>query len=145
MANKLILDSEEERSHEIEDMNNTALTLVDPKVKIPIGNQIVGASDREDKWPKLVKDPCLQIVQYPTPTMVLAKGNIVDTEKTIIEHYKFLNVQAEKEREITKDELRSSQPPHLVSALDKKSQLMKTVVIQPPIDGDPQTKKVTEF
>ena len=59
MSNKLILDGEEERSHEIEDMDNTALTLVDPKVKIPIGQQIVGASDREGKWPKLVKDPCL--------------------------------------------------------------------------------------
>ena len=56
-----------------------------------------------------------------------------------------MNVQDEKEREITKYELRITQPPQLVSALDKKSQLMKIAVIQPPIAGDPQTKKVIEF
>ena len=110
-ANKLVLSGEEERSDEIEDMDNIALTIVDPKGKRPMGQQIIGASDRKAKRPKLVKDPFLQIVEYPTPTMELAKGKIVDTEKTIVEQYNFLNDQARKEREITKDELRSTQSP----------------------------------
>ena len=42
-----------------------------------------------------------------------------------------MNDQARKEREITEDELRSTQSPQLVSALDKKSQLMKIATIQP--------------
>ena len=69
----------------------------------------------------LVKDTFLQIVEYPTPTMELSKGKVVDTKKTIVEHYNFLNVQARKERDITEDELRSTQLSELVSALDKKS------------------------
>ena len=84
-------------------------------------------------------------MEYPTPTMELSKGKIVDTEKTIVEHYNFLNDQARKEREITEDDLRGTQYPHLVRALYKKSQLMKIAVIQPPIAIDPQSKKVTKF
>ena len=93
----------------------------------------------------LVKNPFLQIVEYPTPTMELAKGKSVDTKKTIIEHYNFLIVKARKDMEIIEDQLRSTQPPQLISSLDKKIHLMKIAVIQPPIVGDPQTKKVTEF
>ena len=137
MANKLVLVGEKERSNEVEDMENTSLTIVDPKGKITMGKHIVGASDKKVKRPKLVKDPFLQIVEFPTPIVELSKGKIVDTEKTIVEHYNFLNVQARKEREITEYELRITQYPHLVSALDKKTQLMKIAVVKPPIVGDP--------
>jgi hypothetical protein len=41
--------------------------------------------------------------------------------------------------------LRSTQPPQLISALDKKSQMMKIVVIQPATVGNVQNKKITEF
>ena len=50
-----------------------------------------------------------------------------------------------REREIVGDKLRSTQPRKLISALDKKSHLMKIPVIQPPLTGDPQGKKITEF
>ena len=60
---------------------------------------------------KVFKDPFLQIVDYPTPTMETAVGEKVDTEKTLIEHYGSLKLQASQEREITKERLRSIQPP----------------------------------
>ena len=72
-------------------------------------------------------------------------GNQVDTEKTLIEHYGSLKLQASQEREITEEKLRSIQPPQLISALDKKSQMMKIVVIQPAMVGEVQRKKITEF
>ena len=50
-----------------------------------------------------------------------------------------------REIEIVGDKLRSTQPPQFISALDKKSHLMKIVVIQPPVTGDPQGKKIIEF
>ena len=70
---------------------------------------------------KLFKDPFLQIVDYPTPTMETTIGEEVDTEKTLIEYYVSLKLQASQEREMTEENLRSTQPPHLISALDKKS------------------------
>jgi len=38
-------------------------------------------------------------VEYPAPSMIVDEGKIVDTEKYIVEHYNYLNVQARKERE----------------------------------------------
>ena len=77
--------------------------------------------------------------------MELTKGKEVDTEKTILEHYNSLKVQSSQERELTEKRLRSTQPPQLISALDKKIQLMKIAVIQPPSIVDPQNKKIIEF
>ena len=91
---------------------------------------------------KLFKDPFLQIVDYPTPTMETVIGEEVDTEKTLIEHYGSLKLQASQEREMTEEKLRSTQPPQLISALDKNSQMMKIVVIQPATVGDAQNKKI---
>lgn len=53
-----------------------------------------GNIDKEHKQPKIVKDSFWQVVEYPTPTMELTKGKEVDTEKTILEHYNSLKVQA---------------------------------------------------
>ena len=50
---------------------------------------------------KLFKDPFLQIVDYPTPTMETSRGEEVDTEKTLLEHYGSLKLQESQEREIT--------------------------------------------
>ena len=77
--------------------------------------------------------------------MELTKGKEINTEKTILEHYNSLKVQAILERELTLERLRITQPPQLNSDLDKKSQLMKIVVIHPPGIGDPQNKKINEF
>ena len=69
-------------------------------------------------------------------------GEQVDREKTMIEHYGSLKLQASQKREITEEKLRSTQPPQLISALDKKSHMMKIVVIQPITVGDSQKKKI---
>ena len=94
---------------------------------------------------KVFKDPFLQIVDYPTPTMETIIGEQVDAEKTLLEHYGSLKLQGSQEREITEEKLRSTQPPQLLSALNKKNQLMKIVVIQLAIVGEVQKKKITEF
>jgi hypothetical protein len=49
---------------------------------------------------KLFKDPFLQIVDYPTPTMETTIGEEVDIEKTLIEQYGSLKLQVGQEREI---------------------------------------------
>lgn len=48
----------------------------------------------------------------------------------------------EKKEKIIGDKLGRTQTPQLISAIDKKSHLMKIVVIQPPITGDPQGKRL---
>ena len=63
----------------------------------------------------------------------------------MLEHYGSLKLQASQEREITEEKSRSTQPPQLISTLDKKSQLMKIVVIQPTTIGEAQKKKIIEF
>ena len=50
-----------------------------------------------------------------------ATGKKTDTEKTLIEHYCSLKLQAIKEREVTEEGIRSTQSPQLISALDRKS------------------------
>ena len=92
----------------------------------------------------MAKEPSLHIVEHPTSNIIVAKGKLVNTQ-SIVEHYNYLNVQARKDRENKEDKLKSTQPPQLISALDKESQLMKIAVIQPPIAGDVQSEKVTEF
>ena len=78
----------------------------------------------------------MQIVDYPTPTMEIVIGEKVDAEKTLIEHYGSLKLQASQEREITEEKLRSTKPPQLISSLSKKSQMMKIPMIQPTTVGD---------
>ena len=147
MANKLTFLYDQEKLNEPKNMDITPLVLADDKGKRKIGQQIltINTSIPTSKKPKIVKDPFLQVVEYPTPTMELAKGKEIGTEKTILEHYSSLKAQASKERELTEERLRSTQPPQLISALDKRSQLMKITVIQPPRIGDPQNKKITGF
>ena len=59
----------------------------------------------------------------------------IDTEKTLIQHYSSLKLHANQERDVIEEEVRSTQSPQLISALDRKSQMMKIVVIQPTTVG----------
>ena len=86
MANKLTLSSEEEISNDNEEMDTTAMIIVDDKGKSPMEIIESSASDRKDKKPKLVKEPFLQVVEYPTPNMIVDEGKTTDTEKYIVKH-----------------------------------------------------------
>ena len=70
---------------------------------------------------KVFKDPFLQIVDYPTPTMENVAGKKIDIEKTVIQHYSSLKLQANQERDVIEEGVRSTQSPQLTSALDRKS------------------------
>ena len=123
------------------DLVNTSDPLNDPKGK---RKMIIGplattnSTGLSPKKLKVFKDPFLQIVDYPTPTMEIDVGKKVHTKKTLIEHYGSLKLQASQKRDITEERLRSTQPPQLISPLDKKSQMMMIVVIQPPTVGEDQ-------
>lgn len=56
-----------------------------------------------------------------------------------------MKLQESQERGITGEKLRSTQPPQFISALDKKSQMMKIVVTQLATVGEAQKKKITKF
>ena len=133
------------------DLATTSNSQTDPKGKRKVGQDpmiITTTTSPSVKKLTLFKDPFLQIVDYPTeptPTMETVIGEHVDTEKTLIEHYGSLKLQESREREITEEKLRSTQPPQLISALDKKSKMMKIAVIQPTTIGDAQKKKITYF
>ena len=60
---------------------------------------------------KVFKDPFLHTVDYPTPTMETIIGEQVDIERTFLEHYGSLKLQASHEREIIEEKLRSTQHP----------------------------------
>lgn len=145
MTNKLTLPSDLDRQSEMMDLTTTSNVQTYPKGKRKVGQDpmIATTTSPTTKKLKLFKDPFLQIVDYPTPTMETVIGEQVDIEKTLIEHYGSLKMQASQEREITEEKFRSTQPPQLISALDKKSQMMKITVIQPTIVGDAQKKKIT--
>lgn len=148
LANKLTLHTDPDRQIEMMDLVTTSDPLSDPKRKrkmsmVPLATTT--STSPSPKMLKIFKDPFLQIVDYPTPTMETIVGKKVDTEKTLIEHYDSLKLEASQEREITEERLRSIQPPQLISALDKKSQMMKIGVIQPANVGESQRKKITQF
>ena len=100
----------------------TPLVPTDAKGNKNIGQDdiITSTTSPSVKNPKLFKNAFLQVVEYPTPTMETTRGEEVDTEKTLLEHYGSLKLQASQEREITKERLRSTQPAQLINALDKK-------------------------
>ena len=94
MANKLTFLTNEEKLNEPQSMDITLLVLADDKGKRKVGQEIglVSTSNPTTKKLKIVKDPFLQVVEYPTPTMELEEGKEIDTEKTILEHYSSLKV-----------------------------------------------------
>ena len=125
----------------------TSIVQTDPKGKRKVAQDpmITNTSSPSAKKLKLFKDPFMQIVDYPTPTMEIEKGEEVDTKKRLIGNYGSLKLQESKERDMTEARLRSTQPPKLISALDKKSQMMKITILQPAAIGDVHNKKIIEF
>ena len=104
LANKLTLPTDPDRKTEMMDLVTTTDPLTDPKGKRKVSQvplvTTTFASPSANKL-KVFKDPFLQIVDYPTPTMETIVGKQVDTEKTLLEHYGSLKLQASQEREIT--------------------------------------------
>ena len=148
MVKKLTLPSDPDKQSEMIDLETTSNVQSDPKEKRKVGQDPIittTTASPSTKKLKLFKGPFLQIVDYPTPTKEIVIGEQVDTEKTMIEHYGSLKLQASQEREFTEEKLRSTQPPQLISALDKKIQMMKIVVIQKTTFGDDRKKKITEL
>ena len=130
------------------DLETNSNPQTDPKGKGKVGQDpmiTTTSASPSTKKLKVFKDPFLQIVDYPTPTMETIIGEQVDTEKTLIENYVSLKLQESQEREITEEKFRSTQPPQLISALDKKIQMMKIVMIQQATVGEAQKKKITEL
>ena len=147
MANKITLPSGPNRQNEMMNLATTSTVQTDTKGKRNIGQDlmITRTTSPLSKNLKLFKDPFFQIVDYPTTTMETTTGEEANTRKTLIENYGSLKLQASQERQLTKEIFRSIQPPQLISALDKKSQMMKIAIIQPTTIGDVQNKKITEF
>ena len=148
LANQLTLHTDPDRETYMTDLITTPNPSTDSKGKRKMGLipfPIITSTSSSPKRLKFFKDPFLQIVDYPTPTMENATGKEIDNEKTLMQHYSSLKLQANEERDDIEEEIRSTQPSQLISDLDRKSQVMKIVVIQPAIVGEAQKKKITEF
>ena len=114
MANKLTLPSNPIRQSEIMNLVTALNPQTDPKGKIKVGQDPMITTTFASPLAKkleVFKDPFLQIEDYPTPTMETVIGEQADTEKNLTEHYGSLKLQSSQEREITKEILRSTQPP----------------------------------
>ena len=123
LANKLTLHTDLDRETEMMDLITTPNPSTDPKEKrktslIPF--PVVTSTSPSPKKLKVCNDPFLQIVDYPTPTMENDAGKKIDNEKTLIQHYSSLKLQAIQERYVIEEEVRSTQSPQLISALDRK-------------------------
>ena len=79
LANKLALSNEDEESYIIEEMDTTSMVIIDDKGKSPMEITKGSVVDKKAKNPRLVKETFLQVVEYPTPNMIVDEGNIVDT------------------------------------------------------------------
>lgn len=147
MANELSFPPTLLQIEQAQDMEILTVVPSGDKGKRKVGEELplVNTQVTTSKKLRAVKDPFIQVVEYSTPTMKTEKGKVIDTEKAILERYSSLNMQAEKERHATQEQLRATQPQQLVTALDKKSQMMKVVVIQPLVKRETPNKKITEF
>lgn len=82
MVNKLTLPTYPNRKSEMMDLVTTSYPLIDPKGKMKVSQvpfvTTTSASPSSKKL-KVFKDPFLQIVDYPTPTLDTIVGEQVDT------------------------------------------------------------------
>ena len=92
--------------------------------------KLIQRTKGEKKY-KVSSEPIFQIMEYASSNIIVTKGKSVEIEKSIVEHYNYLNFQDKKERENKEDSLRSLQLPQLTSALDKRNQSRNIAVIQP--------------
>ena len=84
MANKLTLHTDPDRETKMMDLITTPNPSTDPKGKrkmslIPF--PVITSTSPSPKRLEFFKDPFLQIVDYPTPTMENSTGKKIDTEK----------------------------------------------------------------
>ena len=82
MANKLTLPSDPDRQSEMMDLGTTSNVQTDQKGKRKVGQDpkiTTTTASPSTKKLKLFRDPFLQIVDYPTPTMETIIGEQVDT------------------------------------------------------------------
>ena len=77
MANKLTLPTNPDRKSEMMDLVTTSDPLTDPKGKRKVGQAslvTITYASPSAKTLKVFKNPFLQIVDYPTPTMETVVG-----------------------------------------------------------------------
>jgi hypothetical protein len=84
VANKLALSSEDEESDDVEEMDTTSMITVDDKGKRPMEITESNVVDKKAKKTRLVKEPFLQVVEYPTPNMTVDEGKTIDTKKNYL-------------------------------------------------------------
>ena len=104
LANKITLPTDLDRQTEMMDLLTTTDPMIDAKGKRKVSQvPLVSTTSTSPSAKKLkvFKDPFLQILDYPTPTMEIVIGEQVDTKKTLLEHQGSLKLHASQEREIT--------------------------------------------
>ena len=121
-------------------------TLID-KGKRKMGEDVIitDLQTISTKKTREMKNLLGKVKEYATPTITTKDGKVIDTEKTIREHYANLAAASEVKRNQVREQLRAEHPLQMLTTLDKKSQMMKVAVIQPPIRGQSNEKEITEF
>ena len=63
------------------------------------------------KNPREMKNILVKVKEYATPTITTKEGKVIDTEKTIREHYVDLSTTSEMKRNKIREQLRVENPP----------------------------------
>ena len=110
MANQLSFPPTLLQIEQAQDMEILTVVPSGDKGKRKVGEELplVNPQVTTSKKPRVVKDPFIQVVEYPTPAMETEKGKIINKEKVILEHYSSLNIEVEKERNTTQEQLRGT-------------------------------------
>lgn len=125
---------------------DTGNTLID-KGKRKMGEDVImtDLQTTSSKKPREMKNLLVKVKEYATPTITTEDGKVIDTEKTIREHYVDLAAASKIKINQVREQLTAEHPPQMLTTLDKESQMMKVAVIQPPIKGKSTEKEITEF
>ena len=125
---------------------DTGNTLID-KGKRKMGEDVImtDLQTTSSKKSREMKNLLVKVKEYATPTITTEDGKVIDTEKTIREHYADLAAASKIKRNQVREKLRTEHPPQMPTTLAKESQMMKVVVIQPPIKGQSTNKEITEI
>jgi hypothetical protein len=95
LENQLTLHTDPDRETVMMDLITTPNPSSNPKGKrkmslIPF--HIITSTSPSPKRLKVFKDPFLQIMDYPTPTMENVVGKEIDIEKALMQHYSSLKL-----------------------------------------------------
>ena len=63
------------------------------------------------KEPRELKNLLVKVKEYDTPTITIEGGKVIDTKKTIREHYADLAAASEIKRNQVREQLRVEHPP----------------------------------